>query len=147
MQEVVRVTHLTEALLGRGGRHAMTERDFGRVGRLLRDQYDYLRGFAREIAEGALTEAQIRARSALYVEAGTQSYERARVAAHGMPDLPAYPSSVGATACGPNCRCWWQIEETADGWEAYWKLNPSRESCADCLANAATWNPLVVPRS
>lgn len=69
--------HLQEAALARGGWQNMTQADFGRVGRLLRDQYGFLHGFAQDIATGEYPAERLLWRSSLYALSGRQSYWRA----------------------------------------------------------------------
>lgn len=151
MREEVKRVYIAEYVAGRGGLQQMTPRDWGIIGRALRDQYHYLDNFAAEVAAGELSPAQIKARARMYIEASHAAFERATAEAWGMPRLPAYPSD-GQTTCLTNCRCdWINIREvrnsdgTLHGWEATWKLDDRAEHCADCPANAALWNPLFIP--
>jgi hypothetical protein len=64
-RELKRV-HLHALASGKGGWDQLTQADYGRVGARLREQYAYLRNFAQEVADGQLSEAQIRARMAMY---------------------------------------------------------------------------------
>ena len=66
--------HTINAAVGRGGRSAMTFSDWGKVGRRLRDQYNYLNGFARAIKSGRLTPGQIRHRAGMYAKSVRSSY-------------------------------------------------------------------------
>lgn len=141
MRGVVKRSHIDQYLLGRGGRNAMTQRDWGRLGRALRDQYQYLDGFAQDIADGKLSVAQIRARADLYVESSTNAYERGREAAHDGLRLPAYPAD-GKTQCKARCRCRWVIRETRREYRATWTLGVA-EHCPDCLARSRRWAPFV----
>lgn len=142
MRQIVKDAHVDQYQLGRGGRNVMTQRDWGRLGRALRTQYEYLNGFARDIADGKLSTAQIKSRAAMYLDSTRQSFDRGRERAYGALRLPAYPAD-GKTACRANCRCVWTIRETKKEWRATWKVNASAEHCADCLRRAARWNPYV----
>ena len=135
--------HIDQYTLGRGARKSMTQADWGRVGHALRDQYAYLNQFAGEIATGTLTPAGIAARSTLYVEASTASYERGRAAAHNLV-LPAYPGD-GSTQCRVNCKCTWRITENEDAWDCYWTLGQA-EHCEDCVTRSQTWAPYTYPK-
>ena len=119
----------------------MTQSDWGRVGGLLSNQYRYLDNFAQEIANGTLTEAQIGARSGLYVDSATQAFERAKAASRFLV-LPNYPGD-GTSLCMANDKCTWVIQEFDNRWEAYWTLSPA-EHCQVCLDRATLWNPLVI---
>jgi hypothetical protein len=124
----------------------MTPADWGAVGRLVRDQYAFAHRFAADIAAGQLSEAQIGARSGLYIDSSTQAFERGRSASYGLPALPEYPAD-GSQACRSNCKCRWDIRETEDSWECRWLLNRAAEHCDSCVANADRWNPLVLAKA
>ncbi len=141
MREEIKTNHITQYLLAHGGRDTMTQADWGRLGQKIRVQYDYLQKFAADVAAGKLTEGQIAARSRMYVESSSQSFEQGSAMASGTPELPQYPGD-GATRCMANCKCYWSIAELNDRWECTWKLRPA-EHCPDCIANAARWNPLT----
>lgn len=143
---VIKRTYLAEYMLGRGGRNAMTPADYGRVGNLLRDQYQYLRNFALDIQAGKLTEAQIAARTQLYHESAIQAFERGKAAAYGDAlALPAYPAD-GRTACRARCKCRWRITETKTRWRAYWIRNKAAESCAGCVERERIYSPYIQPK-
>jgi len=134
-----------EYLLGRGGRQNMTASDWGKLGAMLKKQYQYLNGFARDIQAGKVSEGQMARRAQMYFDSSRQAFERGKSSATGMPDLPAYPGD-GQTQCLSNCQCTWDIEETNTEWRATWSLGAA-EHCPDCVANAARWNPLVYQRT
>lgn len=69
--------HLQEAALARGGWQNMTQADFGRVGRLLRDQYGFLHDFAQDIATGEYSSEKTLWRAGLYASSGREAYWRA----------------------------------------------------------------------
>jgi len=150
MREQVKREVLRQYMLGKGGRAQMTAEDWGSCGGIIADQYRYLKDFARLVEEGALSEGQIKARAAMYVNSAREGFERGQARAFGLPDLPAYPGD-GQTICLTNCACSWQIEEVFDedgnliGWNCYWTLGIVKtEHCPDCLENSQKWNPLFV---
>jgi len=152
MRDEIKKQYINQYLVGRGGLNQMTQRDWGIIGRALRDQYRFLDGFAADVAAGKLSPAQIQARARMYVDAAHVALERGRAEAFGMPTLPAYPGD-GQTQCLTNCRCNWDIQEVRDedgnviGWNATWVLDPHKQEvhCPDCPNNAAVWNHLFVP--
>lgn len=144
MRELIKTAFIDEYLLGRGGRNAMTQRDWGIIGRMLRDQYAFLRNFASDLSEGELSPAQARMRARMYIEASTQAYERGRAEAHGLPRLPQYPAD-GNTQCRANCKCHLEYDEKEAHWEVYWVMSAA-EHCPDCIDLEGEWAPLVVPK-
>lgn len=145
LRKQVKTAFVDEYVLGKGGRNAMTQSDWGKVGNMVKDQYAYAHQFARDIADGKLSQAQIEARSNLYFNAATEAFERGQAASYGLPTLPAYPSD-GQAPCKTNCRCAWQIDETDTEWQCTWVLHAA-ESCSGCLENAAKWSPLVIQKA
>ena len=145
MRQNVKDSFIDQYMLSAGGRNNMTQSDWGRIGQMVRNQYEYLDGFASDIAGGRYTESGVAARSRMYVESSSQAFERGNTVTRGMPDLPAYPGD-GSTQCLSNCRCRWAIKETETDWQCTWKL-AAAEHCLDCVNRADEWNPLVVPKS
>lgn len=146
IRERLKKVYLTEYMLGRGGKNAMTQADYGRVGAMLKEQYDYLRAFAVDVQAGTMSEAQIAARTQLYHESSIQAFERGKAAAYGGDLLlPAYPAD-GRTECRARCKCRWQIRETKKAWKAYWRRNSAAESCAGCVERERLYNPYTVTK-
>ena len=79
------------------------------------------------------------------MEASSQSFEKAKVASRGIPDLPDYPGS-GRTECMTNCKCYWNIKETETEWLCYWSLS-NVEHCDSCIDRSNRWNPLVISKN
>lgn len=144
MRQQVKDTFINEYMLGRGGRNNMTQADWGRVGRMLRDQYQYAEGFARDIDAGKVSAGQIRTRARMYVDSGTQAFERAKAESQGIPPLPAYPGD-GQTICRANCQCHWECSDEGDHWACTWVLGEA-EHCPDCVDNAERWAPLEIAK-
>jgi hypothetical protein len=144
MQSSVVTGYTAMALLGRGGREAMQPPDLAPVGAAIGQQFDYLKRFREEVAGGAVSEAALLSRAALYPASAGSAFERGRAQAFGISDLPAYPGD-GSTSCLGNCRCSWDLQETDEGIEATWQIE-SGDSCDDCLENAQNWAPLLLER-
>ena len=106
--------YIVNAQIGRGGKNAMTQSDYGRIGQRLRGEYKYLNDFAKEIASGDLSAAQIQARVDQYAAGTRKAYYDGRTAA---------------------CKAGGFTEERR-------VLNPA-EHCEDCLDYAGKgWQPI-----
>lgn len=127
--------HLAQALYAIGGKNNATSENYGRVGGTLADEYRYLSRFARDIADGKVSEAQALARIRQYGNATQASYWReyklvsekiywnlnpaehcgdCLTLAGGSPYKPNELSQVpgdGNTQCRGNCRCTLSREE------------------------------------
>lgn len=151
MREDIKREYIRQYLAGRGGVNAMTQREYGILGQMLRDQWRYMDGFSADIAAGRYGDpgemnlAQIQARARLYIHAGHEAFERGKLEAMGLPQMPAYPAD-GSAICLTNDRCLWNIKEATNGWNAVWRLEPTAEHCETCLDRAMAWNPLFVPK-
>lgn len=117
MREELKGEYIRQYLLGRGGLPQMRPSDWGRVGGMLAEQYEYLEGFAAQV--GGLTEGQIktrlaRERSAMYFNSAREAFERAQ--------------AVAMKAAGHE--------------EERWRRNPTAESCEDCTEyESQGWQP------
>lgn len=139
MRQVIKQSSMRQYAMGRGGFNFMTPRDYGIVGRWLRDQYRYLDGFVSDLPD--LSEAQIRARAQLYSESTEAMYWRG--SSHYLPNLPNYPRD-GQTICGPHCKCYLDIDRINDTtFHVYWRLGQA-EHCQNCLQLNGEWNPLII---
>jgi len=145
MRTLIKDAYIAQYAASIGGMQYMTQSDYGRIGAMLssqnRGQYWYLQQFAEAIARGELSEAQIRARAALYGYSSVQAFERGKARLYGLT-LPAYPGD-GTTACLSNCKCGWRIRETNLAYYCTWTLGIA-EHCSDCVDRAGMWSPLVL---
>jgi len=106
----------TSTCWGRGGLGAMTQADWGSIGGMLKEQYRYLAEFAKAIAEGKLSEAQILARSRMYINSSREAFERAKARVAALLNLT----------------------------EEMWVLNPQAENCPDCIYYSQQgWKPVA----
>jgi len=141
MRALLRQTTLMEYMLGRGGLNAMTNSDNGRVGSMLRRQYQYLNRFAADIEAGLLTVEQAQRRAEMYIETARNSYERGQAASWDIR-LPEYPPRH------VNCACSWAISAHGSGKDreirAYWRVN-SANVCDECKSLQETHAPYRIP--
>lgn len=143
MRDEIKTTYIAEYMLGKGGRHNMTQSDWGKLGNMLRDQYGYLQRFGQEISAGNLSEAQISVRGRMYFSSAGQAFERARAAGYNI-ELPAMPKD-GTSECLTNCLCNWRLVDRGDYVEATWRLS-AVEHCSTCEQRGRDWAPLIVPK-
>jgi hypothetical protein len=68
--------HINAYSLGKGGIGRLTEDDMGLISDRLKSEFKYLNKFAREIATGDLSEAQIKNRVAMYVDAAHSQWQQ-----------------------------------------------------------------------
>lgn len=78
MRSELKGEYIRQYLAGIGGRAQMTKSDWSSIGGMLKEQYGYLKGFAAEVAAGSLSEEQIAARSAMYINSAREAFERAK---------------------------------------------------------------------
>lgn len=151
MKQELKDLHGATLVISRGGERAnVTQADWGRVGRELRDQYGYLDRFAGQIETSAdmallrvgnmFSEQYVVNRADLYGGVARATFWRG-VTYNLLPQQPG----DGKTQCRTNCRCYLQVEpgDTPDAMLVYWRLTDA-EHCDDCLRLAQEWNPLVV---
>lgn len=74
MRVAVKDVHLYSTAAAKGGWAQMTKSDFGRVGRLVRDQYAYLDRFVADIEAGLTLGPNFIRRVGMYIESGRRTY-------------------------------------------------------------------------
>lgn len=131
MRNEIRTAHTNAAMVARGGRDQMTNADWGRTGRELRTQYEYLDKWAAKIATGeAPLDGRANARARLYGNASRDTYEQqrrtmaadngndeemrvlhAKESCQGCISLAGYWADIGtlprigSQQCGTSCLC------------------------------------------
>ena len=116
MMEQIKVTHVSSAALSQGGWAQMTQSDWGATGQLIRQQYDYLRNYAADIASGEQAlDGRALVRSDLYADAANGTFWEMDKRGH-----------------------------LADGYdEGRRVLEPGADHCDDCEGYAAEgWQPI-----
>lgn len=132
MREAVKDVHLYSAAAARGGWAQMSAADFGRVGRIVRDQYTFLNRFAADIASGAPLDGRFLQRVELYAQSGRRTFhltERFLARARGMTEE--------RSVLHPAEHCAVCVAEAARGWVPIGQLIPigertclSRDQCS-----------------
>jgi hypothetical protein len=147
MRSELKTLHMGAMVISRGGEwRAITQAEWGRTGRYIRDQYAYLHNYAQQVqqsAEGALTggtfysEKYLEWRSRLYGGNARATFYRGLA----MGLLKQVPGD-GQTQCKTNCKCELRFEEGDQPglvW-VFWELRPA-EHCPDCVRLSQEWNP------
>jgi len=131
MREEIKGEYIRQACLGRGGRAQMTQSDWGLVGSQIKEQYRYLDGFAREVAEGRLSEAQIRSRAQMYTNSAREAFEsmQQRVAEASGYDEEAWTVNAALENC-PDC-----LDFQALGWQPVGTFPTPGDGSTVCLTN------------
>lgn len=139
MRTEIKRTVIMEYMLGRGGVNALTQSDYGRIGAILKPQYQYLNTFVTQIMDGSVTKDQATRRAAMYIDSTRSAHGRGTSAAWDV-SLPAYPGFH------PNCLCELDYQDRGDAVHVYWRT-ASANSCPDCEGYESEWNPLVIERN
>lgn len=111
----IKSEYIRQYLLGIGGRAQMTQRDWGALGGMLREQYKWIDGFAADLADGLLTDKQLAARAGMYANSAREAFENARARLIKK----------------------WGADEEA------WDITPGPTNCDDCLFHESEgWKPV-----
>lgn len=127
MMEQIKLSHTAAAAASRGGWAQMSQSDWGATGRMIRDQYDYLRGFADQIASGEQAlDGRALMRADLYGDAARGTFEQMRrryeQQQNGMEEE--------IRVLGEADHCNGCLEQAALGWQPIGTLDPiGAEEC------------------
>jgi hypothetical protein len=113
---------------GRGGIQNMTQRDWGIVGRIIRDKYEYVRNFMADIQAGTLSEAQLIERWQLYYNNMVQGYWAGDMEANRAAGKTEMRRTLNSKVpCG-------ECQNYAGYWDKIGNIPLPTERCA-CKAN------------
>jgi hypothetical protein len=130
MAAEIKSLHLATASAAMGGWNQMAPADWGWVGQRLRTQYQYLDGFAQDVASGKqMMDGTLAVRASLYALAATgtnREMERRQARLRGEQQER---NQLGAADHCPGC-----LDQTARGWQPIGSLMPvgSRSCLARC---------------
>lgn len=133
VREALKPAHLQATMVGAGGKNALSQSDYGRIGQRLRSEYSYLQNFASDILAGRVSGAMALARVGLYAESVRGSYWEGTTirqekqgyslmrrildsqaqhcqdcidhAARGIAPIGSLPMPGQRCACRSRCRC------------------------------------------
>lgn len=87
MRAMIKNVHIYDAAIAKGGFAQLTAADYGRIGQIVRGEYGFLEGFARDLASGKQAlDGRFTERAKQYAQAGRKTYhqtERAVMRAAG----------------------------------------------------------------
>jgi hypothetical protein len=136
MMEQIKLAHTAAAAASRGGWAQMSQSDWGAAGRMVRNQYDYLRGFAEQIASGKqLLNGTALARTNLYGEAARGTFEEMRRRYERLMN----GQEEEARILGEADHCEGCLDQAAMGWQPIGTLDPigSEECLTHCHCSFA----------
>lgn len=114
MMTEIKNTHVASAALSQGGWAQMTPAQWGETGQLIRQQYDYLRDYAKAIADGTQPlDGRALVRSDLYADAANGTYweiDKRSMIADGYDEARRVLESNDGNNCD-GC-----LEAAAEGW-------------------------------
>jgi hypothetical protein len=127
MMTEIKSAHVAASALSQGGWAQMTQSDWGATGQLIKEQYQYLRNFAQEIADGKQAlDGRALVRSDMYGDAANGTYSemirRAQIAAGMEEERRILEDSINA--------CDGCVEQAEQGWQPIGTLDPiGAEEC------------------
>lgn len=143
-KRLIKLEVIKQYTLGIGGKHGLTQVDYGVMGGVIADQYRYFDKMMAEYEAGNISQAEVARRIAMYVNSTREAFERANARARGIPSLPFWPGDGSSCEARTNCRCHVEYHWRKGRWEVYWVLGATEQHCRLCPDHAAEWNPLII---
>ncbi len=128
MAQEIRVLHAASYASARGGWAQMSQADWGACGALVKKQYQFLQGFADDIASGAQSmDGRLLVRADLYAQAGRGTFEEARRRSERLRHGAIFEIRV----LGAADHCNGCLEQAAKRWQPIGTLDPiGAEECS-----------------
>ncbi len=133
MAASLKVVHVQNYVLGRGGIDLVSSDNWLSVGRELKRQYTYLRKFARDIKSEKLSKRQLLARSQMYADSATTSFwagEQDTAIAAGYTEMRRHLSAADHCEDCP--------QYAASGWQKAGSLPMPTQQC-QCRVRCKCW--------
>ncbi len=120
MSAQIKTLHVTMGLAASGGKNAVSASDLGYIGSQIKEQYKFLRQFAKDIKTGKQKlNGSLVARSALYAQSARGTYEKVRVRSAVQNGLTEEKNILGASDHCSGC-----LTEQSRGWVPIGQLVP-----------------------
>lgn len=135
MAREIKNVHIYSGAAARGGWAQLTQGDYGRIGRTLRDEYGYLDRFAQNIHSGRQPlDGRFVQRTRLYAQAGRRTYELQRERTMGEVGMTEQKNVLHAADHCDEC-----VAETLLGWQPIGTLVPvgQRQCLSQCRCTMA----------
>jgi hypothetical protein len=112
MMQQIKLSHVAAGAAANGGWAQMTQVEWGAVGNLVKEQYQFLRNFANQIAEGTQAiDGRLLMRVEMYGEAARGTYEAMRLRSMMVAGMTQARRILGDADHCDDC-----LEFAADGW-------------------------------
>lgn len=128
MRQLVKDVHLYNAAAAKGGWAQLGPQDYGRVGRLVREQYKYLNRLADQISKGLPLDGRFIQRAKLYAKAASRTFWALFTTVMREADATEEHNVLGFAEHCADC-----LGETARGWVPLGELVPV--GARACLGN------------
>lgn len=129
MRAQIKASHLAAAAMQKGGLQNMTQADYGRVGAIVKRQYEFLEGFTQDVASGKQRlDGTLQRRAEQYTKAARGTYHRFEQITAVDRGMTEERSILGIADHCPEC-----VLEAAKGWQPIGQMKPIGERI--CLKN------------
>lgn len=132
--------HIQSYLLGIGGKSQMTQSDYGILGAKLRSEYEYLRGFSRDIVEEGMSREMFLSRLRLYTSAIRGSQEKGKSQGHVRNGFQWERRRRTKTESCSEC-----VIYAALGWQRINTLPQPTEACT-CKSNCGCYKEFAIAK-
>jgi hypothetical protein len=113
MMQNIKLSHTAAAASANGGWAQMTQSDWGAAGQMIREQYDYLRNFANQIADGTQPlDGRVLVRADMYGDAARNTFEEMRRRGETEGGMQFERRVLGQADHCPDC-----LDYAAEGWQ------------------------------
>lgn len=121
-RRIIKEVHLYNAAAAKGGWAQLENADYMRIGKVVLDQFTFLKNFGTQIADGLTLDGSFVRRITLYAQAGRSTYH-----AIELEEMKADEMTEERSVLHPADHCGDCIEEAGKGWQPIGTLTPIGE--------------------